>query len=51
MIEDNAFCALEFAKHGIPTILLEAPWNIDIDVSLYPDIFRVKDWSEISRFL
>ncbi len=51
MIEDNAHYAVDLAKHGIPTILLEAPWNIDIEVSLYPNIFRVKDWNEIISFL
>lgn len=47
MIEDNAQYAINLATHDIPTILLEAPWNIDIDTSGYPDIYRVKDWQEI----
>lgn len=47
MIEDNAQYAINLATHGIPTILLEVPWNIDIDTSGYPDIYRVKDWQEI----
>lgn len=47
MIEDNAQYAINLATHGIPTILLEAPWNIDIDTLGYPDIYRVKDWQEI----
>lgn len=51
MIEDNAHYAIDLAAHGIPTILLEAPWNIDVDTSAYPDIYRVRDWWEIIRVL
>ncbi len=51
MIEDNAQYAINLATHGIPTILLEAPWNTDIDTSAYPDIYRVKDWREILETL
>ncbi len=51
MIEDNAHYAINLAKNGIPTILLEAPWNIDIDTSAYPDIYRVKDWRELNSLL
>ena len=47
MVEDNAHYAIDLATHGIPTILLETPWNIDIDTSSYPDLYRVKNWSEI----
>lgn len=47
MIEDNAHYAIDLVIHGIPTILLETPWNIDIDTSSYPDLYRVKNWSEI----
>jgi 5'(3')-deoxyribonucleotidase len=51
MIEDNALYAIDLATHGIPTVLLEAPWNKDIDTSAYPDIYRVRDWGEISETL
>jgi len=51
MIEDNAHYAINLATHGNPTILLEAPWNINIDTSAYPDIYRVKDWNEILQVL
>lgn len=51
MIEDNALYAIDLATHGIPTILLEAPWNIDVDTSTYPNIYRVKDWNEILEML
>ncbi len=33
MIEDNVHYAIELVENGIPTILLEAPWNIDIDAT------------------
>jgi uncharacterized HAD superfamily protein len=51
MVEDNAYYAINLATHGIPTILLEAPWNIDIDTSAYPDIYRVKDWGKMLEIL
>lgn len=51
MIEDNAHYAIDLATHGIPTILLEAPWNIDIDTSSYPDIYRVRDWMKFNTLL
>jgi uncharacterized HAD superfamily protein len=51
MIEDNAQYAINLAKNGIPTILLEAPWNMDIDTTTYSNIYRVKDWEEILKIL
>lgn len=51
MIEDNAHYAIDLAAHGIPTILLEAPWNIDIDTSVYPDIYRVRNWTTLNILL
>ncbi|MBX9809915.1 hypothetical protein K2X92_05995 [Candidatus Gracilibacteria bacterium] len=47
MIEDNAQYAIDLSTHGIPTILIDAPWNINDDLSEYPNIFRVKNWKEI----
>ena len=51
MIEDNAHYAIDLATHDIPTILLAAPWNVDIDTSSYSGIHRVKDWKEILTYL
>ena len=51
MIEDNADYAIDLATHGIPTILLEAPWNTELDTSSHPRIHRVKDWKEILTYL
>ena len=51
MIEDNAHYAIDFVTHDIPTILLKAPWNIQVDISLYPNIFRLNDWSELNKVL
>ena len=47
MIEDNAQYALDLARNGVATILLEMPRNRDIDISKYPNIYRVKDRQEI----
>ena len=51
MIEDNAGYAIDLATHGIPTILLEASWNTELDTSSHPSIHRVKDWKEILTYL
>ena len=51
MIEDNADYAIDLATHGIPTILLEAPWNTEVDTSSHLGIHRVKDWKEILTYL
>jgi hypothetical protein len=51
MIEDNAKYAIDLSTHGIPTILLEAPWNTMINTSSYLDIYRVKDWKELNSLL
>ena len=51
MIEDNTQYAIELATHGIPTILLEAPWNTEVDTSSHFGIHRVKDWKEILTYL
>ena len=45
MIEDNAQYVTDLIIHCIPTLLIEAPWNIDM--SLYPDIYRLKNRWEI----
>lgn len=47
MIEDNAHYAIDLATHGIPTILIDMPWNREVDTSRYPDIYRVKDWNSM----
>ncbi len=51
MIEDNAHYAIDLAEHGIPTILLETPWNIDVDSSGYPEIYRFKNWHDLIQSL
>lgn len=47
MIEDNAHYAIDLVTHGIPTILINTPWNKEVDTSEYWDIYRVRDWTEI----
>jgi len=49
MIEDNAYFALDCAKKGIKTFLLDKPWNQDYEK--HENIIRVKDWEEIMNHL
>jgi uncharacterized HAD superfamily protein len=51
MIEDNIHYAIELAQNGIPTILLDQPWNHDTVIPEGLDIFRVKNWAEIKMYL
>jgi uncharacterized HAD superfamily protein len=51
MIEDNIHYAIELATHGIPTILLDQPWNRDAVIPPEIAIYRVKNWQEIHDLL
>lgn len=46
MIEDNLDYALELAKNGIKTFLLEKPWNIHRTEN-HDNIIKVKTWKDI----
>lgn len=46
MIEDNLDFALELAKNGIKTFLLEKPWNIH-RFETHDNIIKVKNWKDI----
>lgn len=45
MVEDNADYALDCAKRGIKTFLLEKPWNKNYEN--HENIIKVKNWEEI----
>lgn len=46
MIDDAMENAHELCKNGIACILLEKPWNRDVDFE-HPLLYRVKNWEEI----
>ena len=49
MIEDNADYALDCAKKGIKTFLLDKPWNHDY--VKHKNIRKVSDWNELIKLL
>lgn len=51
MIEDNIHYAIELARNGIPTILLDRPWNHDARIPEWLPIFRLSSWEEIEQYL
>ena len=50
MVDDNLDYALELAENGVTAIVLEKPWNKD-RTETHPNIIRVKDWSEIPKYI
>ena len=46
MIDDSIENAYDLSNGGIACILLEKPWNRDIEFS-HPLLYRIKDWTEI----
>lgn len=50
MIDDGIHNAEDLVKNGITCLLLEKPWNRNIDFS-HPLLYRVKDWGEIIESL
>ncbi|MDP4000458.1 MAG: hypothetical protein Q8Q11_03490 [bacterium] len=49
MIEDNPEYAADCASHGIPVLLLEAPWNRSAEIP--EGVIPVGSWPEIARLL
>ncbi len=49
MIEDNPEYALDCAKNGIKTFLLDKPWNKNY--SQHENLIKVKSWEEIVKSL
>jgi len=49
MVEDNGDYALDCAKRGIKTFLLDKPWNKDYEE--HENIIKVSDWGELVNFL
>lgn len=49
MIEDNADYALDCAKNGVITFLLDKPWNKSYEK--HENIVKVKNWKEIMEKL
>jgi len=45
MVEDNPFYALDCAKKGIKTFLLDKPWNKNYEK--HENIIKVNNWKEI----
>lgn len=50
MIEDNLSVARDLTQNNIACIVLEKPWNRDIEYE-HPLLYRVKDWQEIINLL
>ncbi len=46
MIDDSIENAQDLALAGIGCILLDKPWNRDIDFT-HPLVYRIKDWTEV----
>jgi uncharacterized HAD superfamily protein len=51
MIEDNIHYAIELAGNGIPTILLDRPWNSKAIIPDWLPIFRLTSWEDIVQYL
>jgi uncharacterized HAD superfamily protein len=49
-IDDAIHNAQDLVTSGIPCILLEKPWNRDIEYD-HPLLYRVKDWNTLSQAL
>jgi 5' nucleotidase, deoxy (Pyrimidine), cytosolic type C protein (NT5C) len=50
MIDDALENAYELCHAGIATVLIERPWNRDIEY-VHPLLYRVRDWHEIIQHL
>lgn len=48
MIEDKSDVALFFANNGIKVIMIDAPYNLDIN---HENIIHVKNWEEVKKVL
>ena len=46
VVEDAVFHAEEIVKNGALVVLLEQPWNKDVDFN-HKNLYRVKDWKEV----
>jgi uncharacterized HAD superfamily protein len=44
MIEDSLEYAKDLANNGIKTILLDRPWNVELN---HENVIRVRDWDEV----
>ena len=51
MIEDNIYHAIELAENGIPTILLDRPWNHDAVIPEWLPIYWLSNWEEIVQYI
>ncbi len=46
MIEDAVYHAKEMLEIGVQVVLLEQPWNKDVDFK-HENLYRAKDWKEV----